>query len=443
MQIESISDIWEIVCARLKEDAPIGYDIWIKDLVPVENKAGEFVVSIAKGLDFKKQTVEMNYTEKIEEMLSEIMGTKTSFKIIFAGDSVSAKPAEPKEIDENTYEKEFTFDNYVVGSCNRYAHAVAMAVADNPINNDYNPFLIYGNSGVGKTHLMLAIKNRINELHPSLKTKYIRCEDFTNLLISKINSKNTFEAEEFRNIFRTVDVLFMDDIQFISGKESTQEEFFNTFETLYRMKKQIVVTSDKPPKDMRRLEDRIRSRLEGGCLADINPPDFETRVGIIKSKAALLDITLDDDIIYYIADNINMNTRQIEGVVKKFKIYINLQNKTPNIAVAQKFIKEIANDKNIEPVKIEQIISAVSAEYGISSSDITSNRRNAPVVFARQVAMYISKELTELSYDKIGKFFGRDHSTVLYNVEKIERHLKEHPYEKDIVDEIIKSLKNQ
>lgn len=442
MQIESISDIWEIICSRLKEDAPVGYDIWIKDLVPVKNTAGEFVVSIKRGLDFKKHTVEMNYKEKIEEMLSEIMGIKTSFKIVFDGEDVTPEVSAP-QVDENTFEKGFTFDNYVVGSCNRYAHAVALAVADNPINNDYNPFLIYGNSGVGKTHLMLAIKNRINELYPNLKTKYIRCEEFTNMLISKINSKNTFEAEEFRNIFRTVDVLFMDDIQFISGKESTQEEFFNTFETLYRLKKQIVVTSDKPPKDMRRLEDRIRSRLEGGCLADINPPDFETRVGIIKSKAALLDISLEDDIVYYIADNIDMNTRQIEGVVKKLKIYITLQNKTPNIAIAQKFIKEIANDKTIEPIKLEQIVSAVSAEYGISESDIASKRKTAPVVFARQVAMYIAKELTELSYDKIGKFFGRDHSTVLYNVEKIERHLKQHLYEKDIVDEIIKTLKNQ
>ncbi|MBQ0110939.1 MAG: chromosomal replication initiator protein DnaA, partial [Oscillospiraceae bacterium] len=441
MQIESISDVWNIVCAQLKEDGPVGYDIWIKDLVPLENRSGEFVVSIQNGLEFKKNTVEMNYKEKIEGMLTEIMGVPTTFKIVFADQN--GKPIEPQtdiKTNEDAYEKEFTFDNYVVGSCNRYAHAVAMAVAENPINNNYNPFLIYGNSGVGKTHLMLAIKNRINELYPNLKTKYIRCEEFTNLLISKMHTQDT---EDFRNKFRTVDVLFMDDIQFISGKESTQEEFFNTFEALYRAKKQIVVTSDKPPKDMRRLEDRIRSRLEGGCLADINPPDFETRVGIIKSKAAMLDITLEDDIVYYIAENIEMNTRQLEGVVKKLKIYISLQNKIPNIAIAQKFIKEIANDKNIEPIKVDQIISAVSAEYGISESDIISKRKTAPVVFARQVAMYITKELTELSYDKIGKFFDRDHTTVLYNVEKIEHYLKEHRFDKDIVDEIIKTLKNQ
>ena len=233
----------------------------------------------------------------------------------------------------------------------------------------------------------------------------------------------------------------MDDIHFIAGKDSTQEEFFNTFNALYQNNKQIIVTCDRPPKDIKTLEERIRSRFEGGVMADITPPDFETRVGIINTKASLLNLTLDENIVYFIAEHIKMNTRQLEGVVKKLQAYVNLQNKTPTISVVQGFIRDIINDTTPEPIKIDEIIFQVSKTFNVSEKDIISKRKTAAVAFARQVAMYIARETTELSYKAIGESFGKDHATVLYNVQKIEEHLKNNTFDKELVEDIINNLK--
>ena len=235
----------------------------------------------------------------------------------------------------------------------------------------------------------------------------------------------------------------IDDIHFIAGKEQTQEEFFNTFNTLYQNNKQIVVTLDRPPKEIKTLDTRIRSRFEGGLFADITPPDFETRVGIINKKCEQMGISIEESLSFYIAEHIKFNTRQLEGVVKKLQAYISIQNKVPNLSVVQSFIRDIITDDKPEPIKIDDIINEVAKTYNVSESDIISNRRTAPLVLARQVAMYIARETTDLSFKAIGESFGKDHTTVLHNVNKIEDFLRDRPYQKELVEDIIKNLRSR
>ena len=436
--MESLYDVWNAVCEESKKYiTEVGYNVWIKDLKPMEQRPGEFVVSIYSN--YKKQIIEMNYLEILENCLKDVMGVPTKLKVLFADENGEIIENAEEEPEEGSFESNYTFENFIVGSSNRFAHAASMAVAENAVII-YNPLVIYGNSGLGKTHLMLAIKNRVSKLYPKKKIEYIRGEDFTNNLIMALRDGT---IDEFRNRFRKADMLLMDDIHFIAGKESTMEEFFNTFNTLYQAGRQIVVTSDRPPKDIKTLDERIRSRFESGILADITPPDFETRVGIVNTKAAMLNLTLDENLVYYIAEHIKMNTRQLEGVVKKLQAYVQLQNRVPTLSVVQGFIRDIINDHQPEPIKIEEIIKAVSDAYQVPEKDIISKRKTAPVVFARQVAMYIARETTELSYKAIGDSFGKDHTTVLYTVDKIEKHLKNQPFEREMVDEIIKNLKSE
>ena len=376
MQINSPADIWELVCTELKKEiTEISFNVWLKDLKPVEMKQGEFVLSIYS--DYKKQIVESNYLGMIEAALKNLMGIDITVTILVEDENGKFKETKPA-ITSDSFDDEFTFDNFIVGATNRFAHAASMAVADNPYII-YNPLVIYGRSGVGKTHLLLAIKNHIKTKFPSKRVEYIRCEDFTNQLISSLHDGT---MDSFRNRFRTTDVLLMDDIQFIAGKESTQEEFFNTFNALYQEKKQIVVTCDRPPKDIKSLDDRIRSRFESGLIADITPPDFETKVGILQTKANQLNITIPENIIYYVAEHIQDNTRQLEGVVKKIQALILLNQKSPTLSAVQGFIKEVVSDTKPEPIKVEQIISEVARTYNVSENDILSKRKTADLVKA-------------------------------------------------------------
>ena len=445
MQIESINDVWKAVCDDcIKKEyiTEIAFGVWFADIVPIEMKDGKLTASIYSS--YKKGIVESNFKKYIEQSLMDVVGIPVEFELLLSDENGSV--VNTSDItEEGSTESHLTFENFIVGSSNRFAHAAAMAVADSPASiSSYNPLVIYGNTGVGKTHLMLAIKNHIQKKFPNKKIEYTCGEDFTNNLIRALQDGKIGigSMEDFRNRFRTVDVLLMDDIHFIAGKESTQEEFFNTFNTLFQENKQIVVTCDRPPKDIKTLEERIRSRLESGLLADITPPDFETRVGIIKTKAALLNLNLEENIVYFIAEHIKMNTRQLEGVVKKLQAYVSLQNKMPSISVVQSVIRDIISDTTPEPIKIDEIIFQVSKTFSVSEKDIISKRKTAAVAFARQVAMYIARETTELSYKAIGESFGKDHTTVLYNVQKIEEHLKNNPFDKELVEDIIKNLKN-
>lgn len=442
MAMQSINDIWFAICEECKKHiSEVAFACFLKDLKPVGIKDGEFQVSL--GNEYLCGIVEQNYTELLQNCIKTVMGIDLSFKIIF--DAEEEKILNAEMFSEGlTFEDFFTFDNFIVGSSNRFAQAAAFAVAENPGLINYNPLVIYGPSGVGKTHLILAIKNQIKRKFPNKKIVYTRGEDFTNQLIRAIQDGTIGlgNSEDFRTKYRSADVLLIDDIHFIAGKEQTQEEFFNTFNTLYQNNKQIVVTLDRPLKEIKTLDDRIRSRLSGGLFADITVPDFETRVGIIKKKAEQYGFEIEESIAFYIADHVKVNTRQIEGVIKRLKAHVSIQNKTPSISIVQTIIRDVISDTKPEPIKVERIIDEVARTYNVSESDILSNRKTAPLVLARQVAMYIARETTDLSFKAIGESFGKDHSTVLYNVNRIEEFLKDKPYEKELVDDIIKNLKS-
>lgn len=440
MPISFLDDIWSAICEECKKTiSEVAFNCFFKTLKPVSLDSGEFIISINN--EYMRGVVEQNYTTVLQNAVKTVMGVDMPVKIIYEDEEEKIMMAE-QFCDGLTFEDFFTFQNFIVGSTNRFAHAASFAVADNN-NIIYNPLIIYGPSGVGKTHLMLAIKNHIRKKFPLRKIEYIRGEDFTNQLIQALQSGKLGlgSIDDFRNKYRNVDVLLIDDIHFIAGKEQTQEEFFNTFNTLFQNNKQIVVTLDRPPREIKTLDDRIRSRLESGLFADITPPDFETRVGIINKKAEQMGISIEENLVFYIAEHIKINTRQLEGVVKKLQAFITIQNKIPTIAVVQGFIRDVINDTQPEPIKIEKIISEVAKTYNVSESDIISNRRTQALALARQVAMYIAREITNLSYKAIGESFGKDHTTVLYNVKHIEDFLKDKPYQKELVEDIIKNLK--
>ena len=440
MPIKSINDIWSAVCEECKKKiSGIAFDTFFKFLKPESINSNEFIIS--SPFAYTKETVEDLYSDIIKESIKEVMGIPIEPRFVVADDEEKILKAE-ENLEGLTFESFFTFDNFIVGSANRFAHAASLAVADNN-NIIYNPLVIYGPSGVGKTHLLLAIKNYIKNKYPYKHIEYIRGEDFTNQLIQALHEGKLGMGtiDDFRTKFRNTDVLLIDDIHFIAGKESTQEEFFNTFNALYQNNKQIVVTLDRPLKEIKTLDDRIKSRLSAGLSADITPPDFETRVGIIRKKAEQNGIEIDENIVFYIAEHIKMNTRQLEGVVKNIHAFISIEKKNPNFSVVQGFIKQVISDTQPEPIKVEKIISEVARSYNVSENDILSNRKTASLVLARQVAMYIARETTELSYKAIGESFGKDHTTVLYNVNKIDKFLKDKPYEKELVDDIIKNLK--
>ncbi len=438
MPINSLEDVWSAICEECKKEiSQTAFDCFLSPLSPL-SLDGQLVLTVNN--DYLRGLIEQNYLRLIQMKTKVVMGIDVPVKIILDDDEEKIRNAE-EHSEGLTFEDFFTFDNFIVGSTNRFAHAASLAVADNS-NIVYNPLVIYGPSGVGKTHLMLAIKNNIRKRFPYKSIEYIRSEDFTNQLIKALQEGKLGlgTVDDFRNKYRNVDVLLIDDIHFIAGKEQTQEEFFNTFNTLWQNNKQIVVTLDRPPKEVKTLDDRIRSRLESGLFADITPPDFETRVGIINKKAEQVGIELNENLVYYIAEHIKVNTRQLEGVVKKLHALIAIQNRIPNLSLVQDVVRDVINDTQPEPIKVEKIIAEVAKTYNISESDILSNRRTSALVLARQVAMYIARETTDLSFKAIGESFGKDHTTVLHNVNKIEEFLRDKPYQKELVDDLIKNL---
>lgn len=354
----------------------------------------------------------------------------------------------PQKGKNGAFISEYTFDNFVVGSSNRFAHAGAFAVAENPSftqNNGsekqaYNPLFIYGGSGLGKTHLLYAIMNRVAEKYPEAKILYIKGDEFTNELILAIQNS---EQLKFRNKYRYVDVLLVDDIQFIGGRISTQEEFFHTFNSLHEANKQIILTSDRPPKEMLTLEERLVTRFVWGLTADIQPPDYETRVAIINRKAESLGVELDRDVTSFIANNVSTNIRQIEGAVKKLKAYKILTGADISIDTIGDVLKDIISEIKGAPVTINSIIKAVSEFYSVSEEDIRGSSRKGNIVSARQVAMYITRELTEMSLPQIGVAFEKNHTTVLHSINKVEEDIRMNMRQKRIVEDLIKNIKER
>lgn len=430
MAIDSITELWEKICEDCNVNnriSRVGLEAWILDLVPVSTDDG--VLTLRTNNVYKKKTIDGYYTKILEESCEAVSGLPMKVEITVTED---------KKTVSSEGEERYTFDNFIVGSSNKFAHAAAMAVSENPSANLYNPLFIHGNSGVGKTHLMHAIKNNIEKLFPDKKVIFLRGEQFQNELVQAIMNKTT---DIFHERFRTVDVLLIDDIHFIAGKEQAQEEFYNTFDALYP-KKQIVVSSDRPPKEIKTLEERIRSRFESGVLADMSPPDFETRVCILKSKADQLGLEISDDILYYIAEQIKNNIRQLEGIIKKLQAYAMIHSNNLTLPLVQSYIRDVVIETQPDPVTVDKIVEEVSRTYNISTDDIYSNVRTADIAMARQVSMYIISVVMKLSTTDIGKHFNKDHTSVIHNIKKIKNIIKTNEIEKKIIDDIIKNVKS-
>ena len=414
------------------------YNLYIDGLEAVRFEAGG-KVTLAVRNDFICTIVRDRYTPLLKEALASVLGFEVEVELVVpaAEKQEAAASAEPEPEPDGRYD--FTFENFIKGPSNQFAYAAAQAVASNP-SGAYNPLFIYGQSGLGKTHLLTAIATEIKKNHPEFNIVYVDCETFTNELITAIQAGRT---DEFRQTYRPADVLLVDDIQFIAGKESTQEEFFHTFNTLHAAGKQIVLASDRPAKEIKSLEERLRTRFEWGLTADIQPPDFETRVAIIRRKAELLNLHMPDDVAEFIANHLKSNIRQLEGAVKKLNAYYLLEGIQPAIGVAQNAIKDILNETQPVPVTIEKIISEVARTYNVSPAEIRGMRRTANISSARQTAIYVVREITGMSMEDIGReFSGRDHSTIVYSLKAMEQNLENDRRLKETVEDIIKNVRS-
>ncbi|MCI7138047.1 MAG: chromosomal replication initiator protein DnaA [Oscillospiraceae bacterium] len=445
--MDSFEELFSMVKEYCKTQmTEVAYKIWIKDIAPVSFDNDSVVLGVSS--DFKKNIVTEKYKALLSKGFEQTLGFPVEVNIEVADDDSQKQPEPVPEVqgvknvspllDSGDYD--YTFDTFIVGSSNKFAHAAALAVATHDTRN-YNPLFIHGDSGLGKTHLLFAIMNEVKNRKPDSFVVYVKGEQFTNELIAAIKNQTT---PEFREKYRKADYLLVDDIQFIAGRDSTQEEFFHTFNTLYESGKQIVLTSDRPPKEIKTLEDRLRTRFEMGLMADIQPADFETRIAIIQRKAELLHMDMPLDVEEYIANNLKSNIRQLEGAVKNIKanslIY---ENKPVTILMAQNAIRDILNDSQPVPVTIGKIITEVARTFNVSEQDIKSNKRAANISRARQVAMYVIKDITQMSMAAIGdEFGGRDHSTVVYAISQTEKAMKTDSRLRETIEDITKNVKD-
>ncbi len=456
--MQSFADVWEKALEVIRPKVTsVSYDSWIQLLKPVkmEKNIAYFYVRTL----FQKGTVKNNFTDIIEQALLEVMGFEIKIEIITEEDAPPRIIEQAKENEEHLNETihnnistafepqdTLTFDNFIVGNENKFAYAAALAVANDPGNlkksdDSFNPLFIYGRSGLGKTHLMSAIANKIRSDNPNAKIKYIKAEDFMNDLMKALEEK---KMEQFRTKYRELDAFFVDDIQFIGDKkEFLMEEFFYTFETLHQAKKQIVLTSDRSPKDMVTLTDRLRTRFCSGIITDIQPPDFETRCAIIANKAKKIGFAdLDTKIVEFIANKLQNNVRELEGAINYIKVKCRLLGCRPNIEIANDAIKQVISENSPSAITPELIIDMTGRYFNISTEDIKGIRRTANITNARQVAMYICREMTPMSLEDIGKEFGgKDHTTVMHSTKKVESTIKLDPKLNRSVNEIMENIK--
>ncbi len=444
--METIKEAWSQILEylhNLPDISDVAYNTWITCIEPCKIEENTVILSV--HTNFQRSIVEGQYAEKIKNAFREVLGISLELKILSKESEapVATEPAAPvfpsaeNMLGKNSSDYEYSFENFVVGPSNKFAHAASQAVASKPAS-DYNPLFIYGGSGLGKTHLLFAICNEIRKNSPNMKILFTKGEFMTNELIEAIRNHST---KEFREKYRQVDILLIDDIQFISGKQSTQEEFFHTFDELHQAKKQIVLTSDRPPREISTLEERLRTRFEMGLMADIQPPDLETRIAIIKRKAQLLKFEISDDISEYLASQLKSNVRQLEGAVRRIQARCQLEGATPSQLIAQEAIRDIKNDNQPTPITVERIINEVARTMSVSASDIRSNKRSASISSARQVAIYAVRNITSLPMKSIGEEFGaRDHSTVVYALQKVEERMETNYSFKGMVNDILKNI---
>ena len=430
--MDSFAELWELIKEECKKQVSESiYNVWFKDMEIVRFTERKEIIALS---DFKRKIIETKFMNKLTDSFTNVLGFDIDIELIDvenATEHIAKKDTENLKVED-------TFDSFVVGASNKFAYAAASAVANDP-GAKYNPLFIYGNSGLGKTHLLNAICHSIEQQNPNANIIYTRGEDFTNELIRYISSKSTIE---FHKKYRNADILLVDDIQFIAGKESTQEEFFHTFNALYQSGSQIVLTSDRPPKEIALLEDRLQNRFEWGLMADIQPPDIETRMAIIKRKADILNFELPDDCVQFIAEKLKNNIRQLEGAVKKMQAFVTMQGLPVNLSTAQKAIADIFVDKVPVKITVEKIVTEVARTYGAEPTDIYSKKQNADITEMRQMAMFVVRELTGLSTKAIGREFNRDHSTVVYSLDKFQKRYNEDSKVRQMVDNIIKNVRD-
>ena len=418
IRMYSSAYVWAKVLSYLEDRlTPVTVSAWFDDAEVVELNEEHLI--LYSPSDFRRELIRRRCTDHIHDALKEIFNSDARL-LVFDDKEVNSFKQKGKSASSMDFNPQFTFDNFVVGPSNRFAHSAAIAVSKTP-GQVYNPLFIYGPPGVGKTHLLYAIANGIRKQNPDANVVYIKGDQFTNELIAAIQSGKNIE---FRSKYREADLFLIDDVQFIAGKESTQEEFFHTFNKLYEEHKQIVMTSDRKPSDMLTLEDRLKTRFEWGLMADVQPPDYETRMAILKNKAKQLGLDLSDDVCNYIAINVTSNVRQIEGTVKKILAYRDLNNMSLTLDNISKVISDMFKVEGNALPTPSLIISQVCKFYNVDEVVLRGTQKNKGTAEARQVAMYLIRKLTNLSLPDIGKEFARDHSTVLYAIRKVEVALK-------------------
>ncbi|MBR6005079.1 MAG: chromosomal replication initiator protein DnaA [Clostridia bacterium] len=434
--MKSVSELWESVQAEIKNNvSETIYDVWLSNL----NLVSYDGVSVLLATDeFRIKIIEQQFIDKITNAFK----TVTGLDVEIAFTSIENEPEKQSKVtsyDENTDDEESTFETFIVGASNRFAHAAALAVAEKPgASQGYNPLFIYGNSGLGKTHLLHAIGHKIQQEKPEANIIYITGEQFINIIVENMRNKTMKPVHEK---FRNADVLLVDDVQFLSGTEATQVEFFHTFDALISNRKQIVLTSDRPPKELKALADRLKGRFEWGLLADIKAPDLETRMAILNRKAKVMGVEIPPNVIEYLAENIKSNIRQLEGAVKKLKAYSTIHGVSINLATAQGAVKDILSSSVPTPVTVEKIINEVARYYGAEPDEIRSKKKDARTVKMRNIAMYIIRETTGLSLDDIGsEFSGRDHTTVMHALDMVKKGLETDSSLQSAINDIKKNI---
>ncbi len=450
--MDKVIEKWNEILQMVKEEhglTDVSFNTWIKPLEVFAidgNTLYILVPSEQMGLSY----INKKYYLPLKVAVIEVTGIEYDIKFILPDqaqtmnfkDSKSApvEPAAPVKGDHSNLNPNYTFDTFVVGNNNRFAHSASLAVAESP-GEAYNPLYIYGGPGLGKTHLMHSIGHFIIEQKPNTKVLYVTSEEFTNEVIESIRNGNSSAMTKFRDKYRTVDVLMIDDIQFIIGKESTQEEFFHTFNTLQTQGKQIILTSDKPPKEMETLEERIRSRFEWGLMADIGTPDYETRMAILRKKAETDNFDIDDDILNYIASNISSNIRELEGALNKLLAFHNLEHTHITMDIAERELSNIITPDKPREITAQLIIEVVSEHFHISVDQMISKTRSSEIARPRQIAMYLCKNMTSDSLDVIGQLLGgRDHSTIIHGIKKVTKDYEENDSTRTLIETIKKKI---
>ena len=450
MKMHVIQEKWPEILNMVRTEhdlSPIAFTTWLEPL-QVYKVEGNTVTIIVPSGTIGVDYINKRYLLPLQVAIVEATGKNYEISLILPEDVQEEIQETIKEEDSSLNENivkaglnpRYTFDTFVVGSNNKMAHAASLAVAESP-GEAYNPLFIYGGVGLGKTHLMHSIAHFVLQKNPNAKVLYVTSETFTNELIDSIRNGNNSTMSKFREKYRDIDVLLIDDIQFIIGKESTQEEFFHTFNALHGAKKQIVISSDKPPKDMEILEDRLRSRFEWGLIVDISSPDYETRMAILRKKEELDGYSIDNEVIEYIARNVKSNIRELEGSLNKIMAYANLEKSEINLALAEKVLKDIISPNEKRVITPELITDIVADHFDLTPADIIGNRRNSQIAFPRQIVMYLCRHMTDSTLKIIGQYLGgRDHTTIMNGINKIEAELETSESTREVIDILRKKI---